>query len=193
MKIVKMSLPIAIAMMIVSCGETQEKNVTETETAEVVEAEMAEEVAPALNVDSMVKVISATRLSIEGAVTEPVVVSTADLRAKVKQKWDKIHFYMMNDEVVKIKTYPYASISNRTEEFYLENGQVVLAVIEDDGSGEKGKAIEEIDKLYYFNNNELIKEVRGEKEAEYAIKNSEAEELLSEVTEYLEILANQPK
>ena len=68
-----------------------------------------------------------------------------------------------------------------------------MAVIEDNGAGERGKAKEEIDKLYYYHNGEFLKEVNKETKSEYAIKKSDAEELLSEVKEYLEIYTNRDK
>lgn len=62
-----------------------------------------------------------------------------------------------------------------------------MAVIEDNGSGERGKVAETIDKMYYFHNEEVILEKSNELEKEYSIRNSDAEELLKEVNEYLEI------
>ena len=131
--------------------------------------------------------INEKRKTIEQNISKPIVVSTSSLREKIKQKWESIHFYLIENELVRIKTYPYKNISSRTEEFYLDNGQLILAVIEDDGSGERGKSIEVLDKLYYFENEEVIKEIRSEKEQEYNIKSSDAEELLVELHEYLSI------
>ena len=94
---------------------------------------------------------------------------------------------MKDNQVVKVKTYPYTEISKRTEEFYTNEDGLVLAVIEDNGDGEKGKPNDEIDKMYYFDSGNLIKEVSSQKEDEHSIKASDAEELLSEFNEYIEI------
>ncbi len=112
------------------------------------------------------------------------------MREKINQKWAKFHFYKQGDEVVRIKAYPYAP-SKRTEEYYLQAGDLALAVIEDDGTGPKGKSLDQLDKIYYFKNGEMIKEVNNTNEEEYTVNKSDAEELIQEVNEYLSILKNQ--
>lgn len=185
MKKIELSLLFVIATSLFSCNNAPE-NITpvSTKTEEIVVEEV-----PLLNMDSLVSYINETRNAIESATVEPVVISSAGLREKIKQKWERIHFYSIDGQVVRIKTYPHTSISKRTEEFYLNNQELILAVIEDNGEGEKGKSLEQIDKLYYFNNGELIKEVKTDNKAEFAIKSSDAEELISEVNEYLQILS----
>lgn len=146
-----------------------------------------EEEQPSLNIDSLVKSINEERTSIENELGEPMEITTAELKEKIKQKWSKIEFYNKDDNVVRIKTYPYPGISKRTEEFYLKDRALILAVIEDDGSGDRGKSNDEIDKMYYFHDNELIYEMNELTEKEYSIRESDAEELFSEVSEYLNI------
>jgi len=60
-------------------------------------------------------------------------------------------------------------------------------VIEDNGNGVKGKPKSESDKMYYFNNGKLLEEINKEEGSEYAIKESDAEGLLAEFNEYLDI------
>jgi len=92
-----------------------------------------------INVDSVVRFVDSKRTEIEALNAKPIEISTKQLREKTKQKWSKIHFYTQKNELVKIKTYPYEGISKRTEEFYVNHAKLILVVIEDDGSGPKGK------------------------------------------------------
>lgn len=139
------------------------------------------------NNETSVENIDKIRTEIESLQNKPIELTTYNLREKIKQKWMKIHFYIENDVVVKVKTYPYPEISKRTEEFYANKDGLLLVIIEDNGDSEKGKDKNQIDKMYYFNNNKLIKEISKEKDSEYTIKESDAEELLSEFNEYLDI------
>lgn len=164
-------------------GSTQEQRIEESENAEVKSA----------YVDSLVAAINTKRVEIENSVSDPIAVSTSDLREKIKQKWEKIHFYTTDGSLVRIKTYPYENITKRTEEFYLENGELILAVIEDDGTGARGKSLEDFDKLYYFADGELIHEVHKSEEREYSLRKSDAEELQTEVREYLDIYQSRSK
>ena len=143
--------------------------------------------------DSKIASINEYRLQLEKEVDKPIEIRSDQLREKTKQKWSKIHFYEKDGEVVRIKSYPYEGISERTEEFYLKDGQLVLAVIEDHGHYERGKEKEEIDKIYYFDNEEVIKEIASDKELEFAVKNSDGEELLSEVNEYFNVYKEKVK
>ena len=90
--------------------------------------------------------IDKTRSEIESLQIAPVELSTESLREKIKQKWSKIHVYVQNGNVVKIKTYPYAGISKRTEEFYANKDGLLLVVIEDNGEETNDKENNEIDK-----------------------------------------------
>ena len=173
-------------VMLIGCNQPTEKpaDTTQAEAAEAQEAEQS------IDVDALVASIDQKRTEIENSIQEPMEVNTSELREKTKQKWQKIHFYAKDGNVIRIKTYPHEGVSQRTEEFYLDGQTLILAVIEDNGAGEKGKTEEEIDKLYYFHEGEIIKEVHSSNEAEYGFKNSDGEELLSEVNEYLEIYTN---
>jgi hypothetical protein len=174
----------AIAFMAFACSETQTEN-TEAET--VTEEEVIEITEPTLDVDKEIETIDALRATIESSVADitPVELPTEGMRAQIAQKWNKIHFYTENGQVIRIKTYPHDAISKRTEEFYLQDGELRLAIIEDDGEGERGKNMEEINKAYYFTNGELIKEINNTEESETAIRNSDGERLIQECNEYL--------
>lgn len=179
----KATLAIVLIITLIACNESaKQTEATSAETTTETETENSIDLAAAAAIDQK-------RSEIESSLSEPTVLSTAALKEKIKQKWEKIHFYTANDKVVRIKTYPYGNISTRTEEFYLENGILILAVVEDNGEGERGKSADQIDKMYYFQNNQIVKEVRGQEE-EYSVKDSDAEELLAELKEYMDIYAN---
>lgn len=180
------------ALLFTNCGGSEENNnekQTKEEKVVIVEKEIIEEpeVEVTINADSAIQAINAKRAQIESELADPTEVPTTELREKIKQKWSKIHFYSVNGNVVRIKTYPYEQISKRTEEFYFNNGQLMLVIIEDNGEGEKGKTSEEIEKLYYYNNGEFFDEENHTSENEYKIKDSDAEELAQEAKEYLDI------
>lgn len=193
--ILKTSLISITLISFASCNQNENQSVNQesadTETQKATEVIQEPKSSNPGNVDSLVSVINAKRSEIESNLGEPVSIETTNLKAKIKQKWSKIHFYSNGNQIVRIKTYPYDNISKRTEEFYLDNEELILAVIEDDGSGEKGKTVDQIDKMYFFYEGTLIKELSNANEKEYSIKNSEAEELAQEVKEYLDIYYNQ--
>ncbi len=134
--------------------------------------------------------IDEKRTSIENALSEmsPVELDTEGLRAQISQKWSKIHYYKKDGKIVRIKTYPHPGISKRTEEFYFENEALISVVIEDNGLDEKGKTESPKDRVYYFEDGVFIQEVNHSKEKEYSIKESDAERLLQEAGEYLDVL-----
>ena len=118
-------------------------------------------------IEALIKEIDEQRNTIEENLGEATVLKTDSLRAKIKQKWSKIDYYSNQaGAVVRIKTYPYAEVSKRTEELYPADSSLILAVIEDNGEGERGKEKESIDKMYYFNGGEMIKEIATEGESE---------------------------
>ncbi len=171
---------VVVIFSVSSCSQNKEKNEeleNKTEKSGLVNSEIL------INTDSIDKI----RAMVESVAVSPIEIETSKLREKIKQKWSKIHFYTDNNIVVKIKTYPYPEVSKRTEEFYANESGLVLVVIEDNGDGKKGKTKDEIDKMYYFNKGAIIKEYNNQKEAEQTIKESDAEELLSEFNEYMKI------
>jgi len=192
MKIIKLSLVVSSLVLFASCENVKvEKTVSQDskQEQEIEEAASLEE--ESIDVDSLVATFDAMRAEIESSAGDPVEVSTSDLKEKIKQKWEKIHFYTVDGNLVRIKTYPYENITYRTEEFYIQDGDLFMAVIEDNGSGKRGKSTEEIDKLYYYSDGELIHEIHRSEEREYSLRKSDAEELQTEVREYIDIFESQ--
>jgi len=52
---------------------------------------------------------------------------------------------------------------------------------------------EKLDKMYYFDNEKVVKELKSNKEVEHSIRTSDAEELLAEFYEYVEIFNKSSK
>lgn len=179
---------LALSTALFGCVQTATKN--EQNNSQSAVEQVAGETEDKFNVDSAVTAIDNYRAEIEASLGEPVAVETTEMRAKVRQKWQAIHYYTNDGQVVRIKTYPHDSVSFRTEEFYLMDGELLLAVIEDNGTGEKGKAKEAIDKMYYFHDGEPIRELKNAKEKEFSVRESDGEELLQEAREYLEAFNN---
>ncbi|MDW8302851.1 MAG: hypothetical protein RML38_10315 [Bacteroidia bacterium] len=165
-----------------SSNKTKNPQDTANKTADTIKKQQSD-----INVDELVAKIDKKRAEIESLNLKPVEITTSNLREKIKQKWSKIHYYVQEGRVVRIKTYAYPNISKRTEEFYLDDSNLILAVIEDDGQGPKGKSKEKLDKMYYYHNGKMIKEIKSSTEPEFSINQSDAAELLSECNEYLEI------
>lgn len=170
-------------------SEAQETSPTEQQDESSMTDESMEEEVKA-DYSAEVASIDQSRESIETAAESitPVEVSTNELREQIKQKWKKIHFYSKDGKVIRVKTYPYNEISKRTEEFYFENGQLILAVIEDDGDGAMhGREKAEMSKMYYYKDGKQIYEVNKTSEEETSIRHSDGERLLQEAEEYLEV------
>lgn len=193
MKTRSMIVGIALSAILASCGnaggETSEAT-PEVQTTMEEAAPTEESAAPAIDVAAHVKKADALRASIEGTLdaAEKVTLATEGLRSQIAQKWSMIHFYETDGKVTRIKTYPHEGVSNRTEEFYFDNGDLVMVVIEDDGSGDRGKEKESIDKIYYFHGGEMIEEAHNTEETEYGVRNSDGERLMQEAAEYLELM-----
>jgi hypothetical protein len=179
---------LGMAFLLFSCSSNQQKAGDQTAQNDTAVKSVSETVAaPAVNNDSMVTVIDAERAKTEGNLKafQRKTLPTKDLRPQIKQKWSKLEFYSDNGKIVRIKTYPYEQISHRTEEFYFREGKLILAFIEDEGSGSRGKSEKRAGKTYYFFNDNVIKEDNPTGEKETSIRNSDGERLLQEAQEYL--------
>jgi hypothetical protein len=172
-----------------ACGSNQKNAAGEQKdtTKTAVQQENAQ--TPALNADSIMKIIDAENSRIEASLKtmKKTVIKTKELREQIKQKWSEIEYYSENGQIVKVVTLPYPQITKRTEEFTYQNGLLILAMVGDKGLNEDGKAEKKIDKAYYFHGGACIKEDNRSKEEETTIRNSDNERLLQEAGEYLEL------
>lgn len=181
-----------LVLAVAACNSPEPKE-TETTTAQTQDTskEMdAEEnsASTSIDVDGISADINGYRQMIEDKLEslERREMDTASARDQIKQKWSTIHYYFDNGQLVRVKTYPHEGQSNRTEEFYYQNGALVCAVVEDEGM-EQGKEESIQGKLYYFHNGKAIREVNNTDENEYSIRESDAERLMLEAKEYMEI------
>jgi hypothetical protein len=114
-----------------------------------------------------------------------------NIKENIKQKWEKMDAYFEGDKVIRLQLYPHKGISERTEEFYVKDGVLVFAFIQDKGPKKEGKDAGEPGKEFYFDNDKLIKSINTTKEE---VKNIEEEKkmyetkLPYEVKELLEII-----
>jgi hypothetical protein len=71
------------------------------------------------------------------------------------EKWTKIHTYSDGKKIERLKVYPPAG-SQKTEEFYYDNNQLVLVFIEPAGAGKAGHDTNAKGTKYYFHNKGLF-------------------------------------
>jgi hypothetical protein len=71
------------------------------------------------------------------------------------EKWTKIHTYSDGKKIERLKVYPSAG-SQKTEEFYYDNNQLVLVFIEPTGAGKAGHHANATGTKYYFDNKGLF-------------------------------------
>jgi hypothetical protein len=185
----------AIGILAVSCGNPSGSEKGSSDSGKTSVSDTIK--APALDTAQITGSIDAYRKQTEeaSAKTEPFTLETKELREKIKQKWSKLHYYEGANGISRIRTYPYEQISKRTEEFYFMSGMLVLAIVQDQGGseGKPGEPAEAINKMYYYNNGLPLTEVNTSSEKEYTIKSSEAEELLQEAMEYLDLYKEKKK
>ena len=143
---------------------------------------------------ALVATIVSKRESIENRLDKLTrkTLSTSDLREQVKQKWSRIDFYVDNSQVVRVKTYPHAQVSKRTEEFYFDAGQLIYAYIEDRGADDKERGGPRTEgKEYFYWQGKFVTEKNHSGEPEHTIRHSDEERLEQEALEYVEIYGRQ--
>lgn len=178
------------SLLILSCSESRR---SDTDPKNLVEVSVQNEKREPMDTTLLVNTIDNKRLEIETQLEqiEKVEIKTDSLRAKITQKWSRIHYYLSGGKVVRMKTYPHPEVSTRTEEFYFNEGDLILVAVEDNGLGLAGKEKGLIDKLYYFHQGLFLVEYNTSKERGTGIKQWESEELKQEAMEYLAILQAQ--
>ncbi|MGY6561919.1 MAG: hypothetical protein ACXITV_07420 [Luteibaculaceae bacterium] len=167
-----------VSTLMVSCGS----NNSASQNVEVVDS-------TAVALDATVLTIDEYRKSVENAQIEPVELTTESMSAEVKEKWSKIHFYADNGDLVKIKTYPHEG-SEKTEEFYFQDGKLVTAVIESNGAGTKGKDKSALDQVLYFSEGSLIANFIFGEASSIEEGKEKADKILGEAAEYKEAITS---
>jgi hypothetical protein len=77
-------------------------------------------------------------------------------RANISQDWNRLEYFVSDDEVVKIKTYPSEEGKSKTEEFYFLDKELVFAMIEEADDNAQTMEGEASGKAFYYANGELI-------------------------------------
>lgn len=181
------TLPLAL-LALAACAQP-------AESADPAPAAAIEEPEAGLSAEDRAAAVAAAdawRADVEGRLDalHRVEVATDGLRPQVRQKWATLHYYFDGEDLLRVKSYPHEGVSARTEEFYFRDGNLVLAVIEDDGSAAVDAEAE--DKRYYFLDGAVIQEFAASGETEYAIRDSDGERLLQEAAEYRDLAPEAP-
>lgn len=178
----------AVCLILASCSKQEPTNQSQdkpidTTTAPLSSAAQNAKISES-SLDSVLVSLDKNRKTIEAKLhdLDRVEVGSEYLRAKVKQKWSKIHIYTQNGQIQRIKTYPHAMISTRTEEFYFLEGRLAMVVLENDGEWTQTQDSEKLDKVFYFQNGTLIHET-GSESPYQSIENMSVE-LIQEAVEY---------
>lgn len=112
------------------------------------------------------------------------------IKPAIRQRWAKLDAYYEGDVLVRLQLYPHAG-SQRTEEFYLIDGKLAFAFIQDQGPKHEGRDMGEAGKELYFVEDKLVRydDRSGEPETNLDQEKRMYETRLPyEVSELLEIL-----
>jgi hypothetical protein len=176
----------------INCSKDTTKKDTPTDKTKVTDSVKA----PVVNVDEIVTKISTFRAAGERKMNEKsltkkeVILKDSKATEDTKQKWEKVEGYFDGGKLLRLQVYPHKGISTRTEEFYIMDGKMVFAFIQD-GEKHEGQDMGEPGKEFYFDNDKLVKYVNssGEKAAdEVAEKKMYESKLPVEVKELIEII-----
>ena len=195
MKSIKYYLPVVIFVFlsfVLGCKETpkQEGEKDKTKIADTTKKSPG-------NTDELVAKIQKYRaegeekLNKKSLTKKEIELKGDEIKENIKQKWEKMDAYFDGDKLVRIQMYPHKGVSERTEEFYVRDGSLVFAFIQDKGPKHEGKDAGEPGKEFYFDGDKLIKFVNSTKEE---VKNTDEEKkmyetkLPYEVKELLEII-----
>lgn len=182
-----------IAASFISCGKDNVKkndSIDKTKVTDTVKKQTT------VNVDETVAKISKYRadgeikLNNKSFTKKEISLKGDNVKANIKQKWEKVDAYYEGNNLVRIMFYPHKGQSERTEEFYIMNGKLVFAFIQDNEKHE-GHDTGEPGKEFYFDNDKLIKYINttGEKESNLEEEKKMYEvKLPYEVKEIIEII-----
>ena len=82
-------------------------------------------------------------------------LSPEELKEVTDKQWSKIHTYTDGDQLKRMKLYP-SDGSQRTEEFYYKDGNLVFAFLEENGLGKENHDANAKGDKYYFQDRKLI-------------------------------------
>jgi hypothetical protein len=187
-----------LSFTFINCGNDTTKKVSDSDKTKVTDT-VKKTVQNTVNTDEIVAKISKYRAEGEKKLVDKtfkkktVVLNKTDAKERTKQKWENVDAYYDGDKLVRLQTNPHKGISERTEEFYVMDGKLVFAFIQDIGPKNEGKDTGEPGKELYFDNGKLIKysnTTGGEKKDEDAEMKMYESKLPIEVSELIEIVNN---
>src|SRR5215211_1013564 len=88
---------------------------------------------------------------------QEIPLTGPNVKESIKQKWEKMDAYYEGNKLIRLQVYPRNGSSGRTEDFYLMDGKLVFAFIQDTGPKNEGRDIGQPGKELYFDNGKLIK------------------------------------
>ncbi len=190
-RITTIAVLLILSFFAVNCSKDVKKDVVTDKT----KTDTVKTTAP-VNVEEIVTKISTYRAAGEKKLNEKtltkkeVVLKDSKASEDTKQKWEKVEGYFDGGKLLRLQVYPHKGISTRTEEFYIMDGKMVFAFIQD-GEKHEGKDMGEPGKEFYFDNDKLVKYVNtsGEKSTDEAAEKKMYESKLPiEVKELIEIV-----
>lgn len=123
-----------------------------------------------------------------------ILMKESGANESMRQKWMKMDVYSDSTGTIRrIKLYPHKGISNRSEEFYYDNGQLFFIFISDNGVDTENKDEGTPGKEFHFVGGKLIRyaDNSGDKEVDPAEeKQMYALELPMESEELLQLVKN---
>lgn len=101
-----------------------------------------------------------------GYAKKEIDLARSAANASIKQEWAKMDVYSDSTGIRKIKVYPYQGISQRSEEFYYNNGKMFFTFISDSGLNNENKDENRPGKEFHFMGEKLLKydDKSGDKE-----------------------------
>ncbi|MEP7237301.1 MAG: hypothetical protein ABI685_05540 [Ferruginibacter sp.] len=101
-----------------------------------------------------------------GYARKEIDLAKSAANASIKQEWAKMDVYSDSTGIRKIKLYPHKGISERSEEFYYNNGKMFFTFISDSGLNNENKDENRPGKEFHFMGEKLLKydDKSGDKE-----------------------------
>ena len=112
------------------------------------------------------KMKAAIEAAAAGYAKKEIDLKKSAANASIKQEWSKMNVYSDSTGIRKIKLYPYQGISQRSEEFYYNNGKMFFTFISDSGLNNENKDENLPGKEFHFMGEKLLKydDKSGDKE-----------------------------
>lgn len=127
--------------------------------------------------DQNVATITQKRMAVEARKGQSTrsEISTDSMNARIRQKLGKLACYSKNGNLLRIKSYPHAQVSSRTEEFHFRDGEVIFAYIEVDGMHGEGNDVHTKGKEFYCNDGQFVAIRNMSGDSERSVRNSDSQ------------------